>query len=151
KLDARTVAALNLGAKTDAVFFDETLPRFGFRLRLSHDRKRVLRSWLVQYPYACRPVRLTPPPPQGPSAEQARTAARKILARVDLGENPAGDREERRAKDRVSLRSQVDEYLAIKTREVRSKSLREIARYLTGGYFRPLHGMPVDTISRKDI
>src|SRR5262249_41119882 len=32
-----------------------------------------------------------------------------------------------------------------------SKSLREIARYLTGGYFRPLHGMPVDTISRKDI
>ena len=35
KLDAKTVAGLRLDGKTDAIFFDSAMPRFGFRLRLA--------------------------------------------------------------------------------------------------------------------
>jgi len=84
-------------------------------------------------------------------AEAARAAAKKVLGRVALGEDPAADRRERRDKDRLSLRSVIDEYLALKSREVRPKTLREITRYLTGPAFKPLHGMPVDKVSRKDV
>jgi integrase len=43
------------------------------------------------------------------------------------------------------------EYLAWKQGKVRPRSLFETRRYLTSGYFKPLHAMPIDTIARKDI
>ncbi len=46
-------------------------------------------------------------------AEQARAAAKKMFAKVALGEDPQADKADRRDKDRLSLRSVVDEYLAI--------------------------------------
>src|SRR5262249_26280045 len=55
-------------------------------------------------------------------------------------------------KDKFSLRSEIEKYLALKAREVRPRSLIEMTRYLlTGPYFKPLHGMPVDKLSRKDV
>jgi integrase len=85
------------------------------------------------------------------SAEAARTAAKKVLAKVALGEDPQAERIDRRGKDKLSLRSVVDEYLADKEREVRPRTLRELKRYLFGNFFKPLHGMPVDTVTRRDI
>src|SRR5262249_51637824 len=86
------------------------------------------------------------------SAEAARTAAKKVLAKVALGEDPAADRRDRRDKDKFSLRSEIEKYLALKAREVRPRSLIEMTRYLvTGPDFKPLHGMPVDKLSRKDV
>ena len=85
------------------------------------------------------------------SAEQARTAARKVLARVALGEDPQADKIKRRDKDRLSLRSIIDEYLAAKESEVRPRTLSELRRYLTGAAFRPLHAMPVDAVTRRDV
>ena len=150
-LTAKSVAALKLDGKTDVIFFDDTLPCFGYRLRLSHDRTKVLRSWVAQYKRAGATRRITLGSAEVLGAEAARTAAKKVLGRVALGEDPAADRRERRDKDRLSLRSVIDEYLALKSREVRPKTLREITRYLTGPAFKPLHGMPVDKVSRKDV
>jgi integrase len=45
----------------------------------------------------------------------------------------------------------VDEYLATKARTIRPKTLREVTRYLTGPYFRPMHVMALDKIGRKDV
>ena len=45
KLDARTVAALDLAGKHDLIVFDAELPGFGLRLRASGDRVR--RSWIA--------------------------------------------------------------------------------------------------------
>ena len=51
KLTAKAVAALILPAgKTDAIFFDDDMPGFGYRLRQSGDK--VGRSWCVQYRHA---------------------------------------------------------------------------------------------------
>ena len=77
--------------------------------------------------------------------------AKKVLAKVALGEDPQGDKADRSDKDRLSLRSVVDEYLAVKRNEVRPSTLREMTRYLTGPYFRALHGMAVDSITRRDV
>ena len=150
-LTAKSVAALKLDGKNDLIVFDSALPRFGYRLRLSRDGKRVLRSWICQYKRGGSSRRMTLGSAEVLSAEAARTAAKKVLAKVDLGEDPATDRRERRDKDRLSLRSVIDEYLAAKEREVRLRTFRQITRYLTGSYFKALHGMPVDQVTRKDV
>jgi integrase len=150
RLDAKSIAGLTLGGKTDAIFFDDQMPGFGFRLRRGAGGK-LLRSWVVQYKRAGASRRMRLGSAEVLSAEAARTAAKKILGRIALGEDPAADRRERRDKDKLSLRSQIDEYLGVKAREVRPKTLRDITRYLTGPYFRPLHGIAIDKVSRKDI
>jgi integrase len=150
KLDAKTVAALELGGKADAIFFDETLPGFGYRLRLSAGGK-VLRSWVVQYRRAGTSRRLLLGPAEVLGAEQARGMAKRALGRVANGEDPQGDKVERRGKDKLSLRGVVEEYLSAKEARVRARTFREVRRYLTGPYFKPLHGMPVDKVTRRDI
>src|SRR5262245_66084313 len=125
KLTAPSAAALTLDGKDDVIHFDDTIPGFGYRLRRSRDRGRVLRSWVVQYKRAGATRRMTLGSADVLVAEAARAAAKKVLGRVALGEDPAADRRERRDKDKLSLRSQVDDYLAIKARELRPHSLRD--------------------------
>jgi integrase len=149
KLTADVVAALELGTRGDIIFWDSELHGFGRRLRRSHDGQRVLKSWVVQYKIARRSSRITLSGLL--DARTAREAAEKLLARVALGEDPAADKRVRRNKDRLSLASQVKEYLDFKAREVRPKTLREVTRYLTGSYFKPLHGMALDQITRQDV
>jgi integrase len=151
RLDAKTVAALKLDGKSDAIFFDGEMPGFGYRLRRGAGGK-VRSSWVVQYRRGGATRRLLLGSASVLGAEQARAAAKKVLARVALGEDPQADKVDRRGKDKLSLRSVVDEYLAAKQRQVRPRTYTEVRRYLADGpYFRPLHGMPIDTVARKDI
>jgi integrase len=152
KLDSRSIAALDLpGGKTDVIHFDDELKGFGYRLRAAAGGK-VIRSWLVQYRRGGATRRLLLGPGNVLSAEAARAAAKKALAKVALGEDPQEDKAERRSKDKLTrLDAVVEEYLAWKRTKVRPSTFREVERYLTGSYFRPLHSMSVDTISRKDI
>src|SRR5262249_59960695 len=96
KLTNKVVAALTLPAgKAEHIEWDDELPRFGLRLRRSHDGKRVMRSWTVQYRHGGRKPRIKVGAVETLGAEQARAAARKILAAVDLGQNPQADRRDR--------------------------------------------------------
>jgi hypothetical protein len=75
KLDAKTVASLKLGDKSDAIFFDDALPGFGYRLRRGAGGK-INKSWIAQY----RRVgtrRVLIGSAEVISAEQARIAAKK--------------------------------------------------------------------------
>jgi integrase len=150
KLDSKTVNALRLDGKTDRIFFDDTLPGFGYRLRLSADGK-VNANWIAQYRRAGGTRRVLIGAAAKISAEQARKAAKKVLGAVALGDDPQVDRRDRRNKDQHTVRSVVAEYLAAKEPEVRRRTLVETRRYLTDKYFRPLHAMPIDTVSRKDV
>jgi integrase len=147
KLSAKTVAALELDGKRDVIHFDDLMSGFGYRLRAGAGGK-VLRSWVVQYRRGGASRRLLLGSAEVLSAEQARSMAKKALGLIANGEDPAADRADRRAKDKLTLRSVIDEYLAAK--QVRPRTLAEIRRYLTV-YCRPLHGMPVDAVTRKDI
>src|SRR5262249_32862819 len=69
----------------------------------------------------------------------------------ELGGDPQTDKMERREKDSLTLRSVVSDYLAQKT-GVKEGTLRMLQTYLGGPlYLKPLHGVPLDRISRKDI
>src|SRR5262245_20126338 len=83
KLDAKTVAALKLEGKQDAIFFDDAMPGFGYRLRLSGGKVR--RSWVAQYKRAGATRRITLGSAEVLGAEAARVAAKKVLAKVALG------------------------------------------------------------------
>ena len=58
------------------------------------------------------------------TAEAARAAAKKVLAKVALGEDPQADRTDRRGKDRLTLRALIDEYLAAQAAAAASAQLR---------------------------
>jgi len=149
KLTANAVKALT-SDKADAIFFDDELKGFGYRVRVGAGGK-VLRSWIVQYRHGLGHRRMTVGSAVALTAEQARGKAKKLLAKVALGDDPQGDRRGRRDKDRLTLRFVIDEFLAAKTAKLRPTTLREIRRYFTGPYFRKLHGMPIDRVSRRDV
>jgi integrase len=150
RLDARTVAGLNLPAdKNDMIAFDDALPGFGFRLRRSGGQVR--RSWIVQYRRVGGTRRILLGSAEVLSAETARAQAKKVLAKVALGEDPQAERLDTRAKAKFTLRAIADDYLAAKQANVRPRTFTEVQRYLTGPYFKTLHNMPVDQIARRDV
>jgi hypothetical protein len=150
-LTAKLVAALQLPpGKADVIHFDESLPGFGYRLRRSGDQ--IKRSWVAQYRRGGGTRRITLGNAAVLSAEQARKEAKKALGRVAIGEDPQAERHDRRSKDRLSTRAVIAEYLQAKEPELRPRSFVEVKRYLlTGSYFRALHPLPIDTVTRKDI
>jgi integrase len=152
KLTANATGALALpDGKTDHIEWDDELPRFGFRLRRGAGG-RLLRSWIVQYTRGDRSPRIKLGDYEVLSAAQARAAAKEILAQVALRKDPAADRRERRDKDALTLRSQVTEFLAAKEPDLAPRTLAESTRYLTDPkYFGPLHRMPLDTITLRDV
>jgi integrase len=149
KLDAKTVAALKLDGKQDAIFFDDAMPGFGFRLRLSAGELR--RTWVCQYKRAGATRRITLGSADVLGVEAARTTAKKILAKVALGEDPQANRRDRRDKDRLSFRGVVEDFLAAKEREVRPRTHFQLKRYLTGPYLKAFHTMPLDRVNKRDI
>lgn len=150
KLTTKTIPRLHLpDGKTDAIYFADDLPGFGLRLRTSGDR--VLRSWVCQYRRGGATRRLLLGSADVLGVEQAKAAAKKALAAVALGEDPQADKATRRQKDAHNLRAVIEDYLAAKKGTVRQRTYKEIVRYLTGPHFKPLHSMPVDQVSRKDV
>jgi integrase len=150
KLDSKTVVRLVLPAgKTDVIVFDELLPGFGFRLRGAGGQVR--KSWVVQYRRAGRTRRLLLGSAEVLSAEQARTAAKKALGAVATGSDPQADKAARRNQDQFTYRAVADNYLRAKQPTVRPRTFVEMQRYLCGSYFKALHSVPVDQITRRDV
>ena len=149
KLDAKTVAELDLVGKRDAIFFDDELTGFGMRLRASGDRVR--RSWIAQYRANGRTRRVLIGSLEKVVPLDARKAARKILAEVALGGDPQGAKAIGRREAARSVQSIIDAYLNAKQSELRPVSLRITKLYLTGPYFRTLHPLAVNAVTRTDV
>src|SRR5262245_4148159 len=149
KLDAKPVAALKLDGKTDSIFFDDAMPGFGYRLRASGSEVR--KSWVVQYRRAGATRRMLLGSAEVLSAEQARSAAKKALGAVALGQDPQKEKTTRRSADKFTLAAMVEEFLLAKEGTVRPRTFTEARRYLQGVYFKTLHSMPVDQITRRDV
>ena len=149
-INNRTAAAQALPqAKSDAIFFDSDLPGFGLRLRRAADGT-VRKSFVVQYRRCAATRRILLGAANVLPAEQAKKRAKELLAQVALGNDPQANRIERRTKDIRILSAVVEDYLAAHA-HLRPRTLIEVRRYLIGSYFKPIHGMPVDTITRADV
>src|SRR5262249_46307374 len=98
KITARTIAGLKLpGRKTDAIYFDDERPGLGISLRVSGQQAR--RSWVAQSRSFGRTRRVLLGSAEVLGAEQARAAAKKVLARVTLGHDPQAEKAARRQTD----------------------------------------------------
>jgi integrase len=148
KLDAKTIAAVDLAGKRDLIVFDEDLPGFGLRLRASGDRVR--RSWVAQYRAAGRTRRMLIGAVEKVAPADARKAAKRILAGAALGGDPQGTKAARREVGRT-VRSVVDAYLQARQPELRPGSYRIARLYLTGPYFKSLHPLAVGSVIRADV
>ena len=135
--------------KTDHVVFDDTLKGFGLRVRrLSGDR--IGKAWIIQYRQHGHGRRMIVGDAEKITSTQARKRARKLLAQVELGGDPQGDKKERRDKDSHSLRGVISEFLAHKSGK--ENTLRAARLYLEGdAYLGSLRSLPVDRITRRDL
>jgi integrase len=129
----------------DKVFFDEDLPGFGLRVRESGAR-----TWLVQYDYGGRVRRLTLGSVAKMTLAQARKEARDKLARVQLGEDPAGDKAEDRIRLKETVGPLIEKYLAFRASDMRPRSLEETTRHLRQ-HAKPLHPLPIDDLDRRRV
>ncbi len=92
KLTTATVGALRLKVgKSERIEFDERLSGFGIRLRAGGKAR-----WIIQYRAGGQQRRMTLGSVDKLDASQAYTAARKMLARVQLGGDPADERDQKR-------------------------------------------------------
>jgi integrase len=150
-LTGKLINSLELpSGKGEAIYFDERLSGFGLRLRRSSDQ--IKRSWIVQYRRAGGTRRIKLGDAAVMSADAARKQALKLLGRVAAGDDPQAERQDRRSKDRLSTRAVIEEYVAAKESELRPRSYVEVKRYLlTGNYFKALHPLPIDAVTRRDI
>ena len=150
KLTVKTVAGIRLPAgKTDHIEWDDNLPGFGLRLRVSGDRSH--KTWVAQYRAHGRTRRMKIGAVEKLSPDEARKAARKILAKVEVGHDPQAEKAVRRRQDGHTLAAVVADYLNAKLPVVRRNTYRELVRYLTGSHFKPLHAQPLDQITRRDV
>src|SRR3954469_2436797 len=101
KIGRRSVDALG-GVVKPTTFFDTELKGFGLLVRPSGAR-----SWIVEYRpgaggRAVAKRRLVIGSPQTLTPENARQAARSVLARVERGDDPAAERSRERKAETVS-------------------------------------------------
>ena len=131
--------------RNDLIVFDEALPNFGIRLRGGGKR-----TWIVQYRIGAKQRRITLGPTLVMDLDVARAAARNVLARVGLLEDPQAEKDRARAAADLTLGLIVDRFLAAKRGRIRDKSIREAERYLRRHWVR-LHKESITSIGRADI
>ena len=129
---------------TDTFEWDPKLAGFGKRIR---DGRA---TWVIQFRLGHQQRRMTLGSAEKLSQAQARDQAGKRLAQVELGHDPAGDKQQSRAEARHTLRTVIADYLAAKQERVRPRTYTEVARYLRD-HWSALHCVPIKGIKRHDV
>jgi integrase len=126
KLTKDNVAKLKLSAGvTEQIVWDDDIPGYGVRLR-PHSA-----TYIFRYRHGVRQPRVTIGSVSAISAQQARTQAAKLYARVRLGEDPAGDRAEARVRASETFALALRPYLLRKQAELRRGSFEGVDRHLS--------------------
>jgi integrase len=146
KFTAKTVAALKLPAgRSETIYFDDTLPGFGLRLRAGGAR-----TWIYQYKLGDKHRRVTLGSEAALVLSKARDQSVRLYAQVKLGQDPAGQKQEGRARALQTFEAVLDGFLRAQRRRLKQRSYTECERYLLR-YFKPFHGLPIGSINRQAI
>jgi integrase len=146
KLTQRLADTIALPAgRTEAVHYDDALPGFGLRIRAGGSR-----MYVVQYKLGLKHRRMTLGSTAQLRLDAARDEARKIMAAVHLGRDPAGEKQEAVAQLADHCEIAMRRYLAHqKTRLRPSSYVRTETHFLD--HWRPLHAMPITKIDRRTV
>jgi integrase len=148
RLTRDTIASLVQPAgKDDVVFWDDTLPGFGIRLR--GDSRR----WLIQYRAGPQQRRESLGDVRKVTLEAARKVARQRFAQVELGIDPALEKAKRTIEATATVLtfgSVVDRYLDTIRGELRHSTYRAAQLHLAE-HWKPLARRPIGSIGRADV
>jgi integrase len=136
--------------KSDVIYFDDGLPGLGLRLRKGIDGTAGKRSWIYQYQLGKKQRRMTIGIATALTLAAARKTAGDLHARVRLGEDPATARDQRRRQAGDTVEAMLKPYLAEKKPKLSPRTVPEVERHLLV-YAKPLHGLGVASITRRDI
>jgi integrase len=131
--------------RADHVYFDDDLPGFGLRVRASGAK-----AWMVQYAIGGRTRRMTLGSPTVLDVGKARSLARDLLARARIGQDPASEKAAAREKAAEMFGALLPRFLERQRARMKPRSYQETERHLLA-HARPLHGLPIDTITRRTI
>jgi integrase len=146
RLTTTTIKSLALPAGiADKVIFDDDLSGFGLRIRASGAR-----SWLVQYNVGKRSRRMTLGSPETVGASEAREEAKRILARVKLGQDPAHDKQTSRQDAAHTIGALIPRFLQRQRERLRPRSYVESVRHLERD-LRPFHPLSIAKLDRRTI
>jgi integrase len=113
----------------------------GLFVRTRDDGGKTATSYVVIYRVGKQQRKMTLP---DISREQARKAAKNILAKVALGQDPQGEKNAKRTASVVgTTRAVFEDFIAHQSTRRRPSSLEATKRYLFE-YAKPLHGLKLD-------
>jgi integrase len=146
KFTSKTIDRAELPeGKTDHLEWDDELPGFGLRLRAGGSR-----NWIFQYALGDKQRRVTLGSAKAMTLVKARAAAQDMHAKVRLGQDPAGEKEEGRARASQTFEAMVKEYLIEKRPNMKPRPYKAVERHLLK-YAKPLHGLQMAKIDRHNI
>jgi integrase len=131
--------------KREHLVFDDDVPGFGLRVREGGSR-----NWVVQFRVGTKQRRLTLGSVQLLDATAARHKARDLLAAVRLGQDPAGEKAEGRARAAETMAATLQHYLAYQRGHLKPRSYSEVERHLLK-HCRQLHGLQLAKIDRRAV
>lgn len=79
-----------------------------------------------------------------------RKAARKHRVAIDDNRDPAAEKATKKAASALVLSSVIDDYLTVRSRALKPRSLYEVTRHLRKDW-KPLHGLALNAITRDVI
>jgi integrase len=146
KLNQRTVGVITLSeGSREKIFFDETLPGFGLRLREGGSR-----MYVVQYKIGGRTRRMVLGSTALIGPGEARAKAGELLAKVKLGTDPAGEKAEAQTQAGETFATAVRRYLIRQKAHLRPSSYINDERYLLD-HFAPLHRLILSAVDRRAV
>lgn len=146
KFTVKAIASLGLSdGRQEAIFFDDDIGGFGLRLRQAGSK-----NWIFQYKLGSKQRRLTFGTYPAIGLEQARRTAAELQARVRLGQDPAADKFEARARAAETVEVTIKQFLARQEKRLRPRSFKEVERHLLV-HARSLHREPLRKVNRRTI
>ncbi|MGQ0532563.1 MAG: tyrosine-type recombinase/integrase [Caulobacteraceae bacterium] len=141
--------------KRRTIFYDRDLIGFGLRVSPSTTRAAApSKSWIVEYRVgggrSAQKRRMVIGDTVKLDPEQARREAKAVLARVELGGDPANDRARSRRAETVAdlIESYIRDHVEVKRKATTGRTLRSLAkRHVTPS----IGSRKVDALHRADI
>jgi integrase len=146
RLTDKTIAALALPkGKAEAIFYDDDLPGFGYRLRAGGSAR-----WVYTYKIGTQHRRITLGSTTTLSASRARQTAAALQAKVRLGADPAAAKAEGRVHAGETVNAALHTYLAHQRTHIKPLSYRQLERHLVK-HCRALHGQQLAKVDRRTV
>jgi integrase len=133
-------------------WWDTGLKGFGY-LQRQVASGELMCSYIIQYRFNRIQRKIKVGDASKINADQARKIAIKLFGDILNGVDPQAQKEAARLEAaKLTFAQAVEQYLAMKSAEVRESSLRTAKLYLTGAqYFPTLHRKAIDSVTNADI